>query len=99
MHADLKTPGTNMLVEALLSLRTQEECYALLEDLCTVREIHDLSQRLEVALLLDRGETYAGIVEKTGASTATIGRVNRALHYGAGGYEALFKRIARTEEA
>ena len=98
MHADLRTPETARLVQALLSLRTPEECYALLDDLCTVREIHDLSQRLEVACLLNRGETYADIVEATGASTATIGRVNRALNYGAGGYTALFSRIDRPEE-
>ena len=99
MHSDLRTPQTDMLVEALLSLETSEECYALLDDLCTVREIHDLSQRLEVALLLSKGETYADIVEETGASTATIGRVNRALNYGAGGYAALFARMERPEEA
>lgn len=98
MHIDLRTPETDMLVEALLSLRTREECYALLDDLCTVREIHDLSQRLAVALLLNKGETYADIAEETGASTATIGRVNRALNYGAGGYAALFDRIDRPEE-
>ena len=87
-----------MLARALLAMESEEDCYAFLEDLCTVREIHDLSQRLEVAMLLKKKATYAEIVEKTGASTATIGRVNRALSYGTGGYDAIIARISDQEE-
>ena len=93
MDPRLKNRQTDMLVKALLSLQTEDECYAFLEDLCTVREIRDLSSRLEVAQLLSAGTTYAEIAEKTGASTATIGRVNRALSYGAGGYTSILDRL------
>ena len=92
----LKNPQTDLLVQALLSLKDEEECYRFMEDLLTMREIRDLSQRLEVAVLLRDKVTYNEIVEKTGVSTATIGRVNRALSYGAGVYEAILKKV--TEE-
>ena len=92
----LKNPQTDLLVQALLSLKDEEECYRFMEDLLTMREIRDLSQRLEVAVLLRDKVTYNEIVEKTGVSTATIGRVNRALSYGAGCYEAILKKV--TEE-
>ncbi len=80
---------TDMLVNALLSLETREECYRLLEDLFTMREIEDITQRMQVAKLLTQGITYSEITQKTGASSATIGRVNRALTYGADGYKAI----------
>jgi TrpR-related protein YerC/YecD len=89
----LKSELTDELVRALLSLENADECYAVLEDLCTVREVRDLSQRLAVARLLRAGTTYTEIVEKTGASTATIGRVNRALNYGAGGYASILNKL------
>ena len=92
----IKNPQTDMLVKAILSLETEEECYRLMEDLLTMREIRDLSQRLEVALLLRDKVTYNEIVDRTGVSTATIGRVNRALSYGTGGYAAILDKI--TEE-
>jgi len=82
----LKNEQTDNLARAILSLKTEEDCYRLFEDLFTIREIQDLAQRLEVAKLLKDQATYTEIVEKTGVSTATIGRVNRALNYGAGGY-------------
>ena len=82
----LKSEQTDNLARAILSLNTEEDCYRLFEDLFTIREIQDLAQRLEVAKLLMNQATYTEIVEKTGVSTATIGRVNRALNYGAGGY-------------
>ena len=82
----LKNPQTDLLVQALLSLKDEEECYRFMEDLLTMREIRDLSQRLEVAVLLRRHVTYQEIARKTGASSATISRVNRALTYGADGY-------------
>ena len=95
-NSRLKNPQNDLLVKALLSLENEEECYRFMEDLLTMREIRDLSQRLEVAMLLSQKVTYNEIVERTGVSTATIGRVNRALSYGAGGYEAILKKV--TEE-
>ncbi len=84
---------TDRLVDALLKLETREECYRLLEDLFTIREIEDLSQRIQVAELLSEKATYAEITQKTGASSATIGRVNRALTYGADGYRMILDRL------
>ncbi len=82
----LQNGQTDNLARAFLTLNDMEDCYRLFEGLFTIREIQDLSQRLEVAQLLQKQATYTEIVEKTGVSTATIGRVNRALNYGAGGY-------------
>lgn len=87
-----------MLAKAFLSLQNEEECYRLFEDLFTIREVQDLAQRLEVAQLLSDGATYTEIVEKTGVSTATIGRVNRALGYGAEGYQLVLQRLNAAEE-
>ncbi len=84
----LHTPAADRLFEAILRLSSLEECYALFEDLCTVREIRDLSQRYEVAVMLGEGKSYQEIAGKTGASTATICRVNKCLMYGSGGYRA-----------
>lgn len=89
----LRTPQSEQLVKALLSLETEEECFRLLEDLCTIREVRDLSQRLEVAQMLSDKITYAEIAAQTGASSATIGRINRALSYGAGGYQIVLDRM------
>ena len=82
----LHTPAADRLFEALLRLSSKEECYALFEDLCTIREIRDLSQRFEVAEMLAAGKSYQEIAGRTGASTATICRVNKCLMYGSGGY-------------
>lgn len=89
----IQNEQTDLLVRALLSLKDEEECYRLLEDLFTIREIRDLSQRLEVAVMLREKRTYNEIVEKTGVSTATIGRVNRALSYGMNGYATILNRL------
>lgn len=89
----LRNAQTERLVKALLSLETEEECYRLLEDLCTIREVRDLAQRLEVAQMLTDKITYTEIAAQTGASSATIGRVNRALSYGAGGYPIILNRL------
>ena len=89
----LKNEQADNLARAFLTLETEEDCYRLFEDLFTIREIQDLSQRLEVAQLLQAQATYTEIVEKTGVSTATIGRVNRALNYGAGGYQQVLERM------
>lgn len=89
---------TDMLVDALLRLETREECYRLLDDLLTIREIEDMSQRLQVAKLLTEKVTYAEITQATGASSATIGRVNRALTYGADGYKIALKKLEAAGE-
>ena len=91
--------GTDLLVRAFLSLKTEEECRALLEDLLTTREVLDLSQRLLVARLLDRQMVYSEIVRETGASSATISRVNRCYTYGAGGYTTILPRIAEAGDS
>ena len=93
----LKNDQADNLARAFLTLETEEDCYRLFEDLFTIREIQDLSQRLEVAQLLQAQATYTEIVEKTGVSTATIGRVNRALNYGAGGYQRVLERMREKE--
>lgn len=86
--------NTKTLIKALLSLESEEECRKFLYDLCTIKEIKEMSSRLEVALLLSKGEVYTDIAEKTGSSTATISRVNRCINYGEGGYESVIKKIA-----
>ena len=81
------------LFHALSLLRNEEECAAFLEDVCTINEIIDMAQRLDTALLLDRGMNYHEISEKVGVSAATISRVSRCLHYGADGYRTVIDRI------
>ena len=90
---NLASPSVDFLFDAILSLKSREECYTFFEDICTVNEILSLSQRFEVAAMLRQKKTYLEIAEKTGASTATISRVNRSLIYGEGGYEVVFDRI------
>ena len=87
-----------LLTEVLLSLKTEDEARSLLSDLCTIREMQDLGQRLEVARLLRRQMTYSDIAQQTGASTATISRVNRCLVYGAGGYRTMLERLEKGED-
>lgn len=84
---------TKALFEAFLSLKTQEECGRFLEDVCTVKEITDMAQRLKVARLLRAKTSYAVINRETGISTATISRVSRCLDYGSGGYELVLRRL------
>ena len=93
----LKSERTDLLAKAFLSLESEEECYRLFEDLFTIREVQDLGSRMEIALMLRDKITYNEIVEKTGASTATIGRVNRALNYGAGGYERVIQKLEKKD--
>ena len=95
----IRNEQTDLLIESLLQLRTLDEGYQLLEDLCTIREVQDLAQRIAVAAMLKQGVTYHDIAASTGASTATISRVNRALVYGAGGYETVLKRMSINESA
>ncbi len=89
---DKKDHG-DMLYETILSLESKEECRKFFQDLCTVAELRAMEQRLEVALLLSEGMIYNDILERTGASSATISRVNRALQYGADGYQAVLPRM------
>lgn len=89
----LQTKETKELFEAILSIETASECGKFFEDICTVKELQDISQRFQVAKLLKAGKSYQEISKETGASTATISRVNRALVYGSGGYKSVLKKL------
>ena len=93
MSKKIRTEAVDSLFEAILSLQDKEECYAFFEDVCTINELLSLSQRFEVAKMLTDKRTYLDISEKTGASTATISRVNRSLNYGSDGYDMVFERL------
>lgn len=93
MNSKLKTPSVEQLFDAILSLESKEECFDFFEDICTINELLSLSQRFEVAKMLREHRTYLDIAEKTGASTATISRVNRSLNYGNDGYDKVFDRL------
>jgi TrpR-related protein YerC/YecD len=93
----LRDAALDQLFEAILSLRTTEECYRFFDDLCTVGELKSLAQRLQVARMLRDGCTYHQIEQETGASTATISRVKRCLHYGSDGYRLVLDRLGHTE--
>lgn len=95
--ANLFDDSTKVLFEAILTLKTVEECESFFSDLCTVKEIKETSQRFEVARLLSAGYVYSDIAEKTGASTATISRVNRSLNYGEGGYKTAIERLGKQD--
>jgi len=87
----------DQLFEAILLLETKEECYRFFEDIATIAEIKALAQRLEVAKLLEKNETYINITDKSGASTATISRVKRCLYFGADGYKLILGRLGQAE--
>lgn len=91
----LKNDNADLLYEAILSLKTKEECQAFFQDLCTFTELKAMAQRIEVARLLDQGHIYNEILEKTGTSSATISRINRALQYGADGYRIVLDRLKK----
>ena len=94
MNNKLNTEHMDDLFEAILSLKTKEECDMFFEDLCTVIELQSMSQRMQVAKMLTNKKVYKDIVAETGASTATISRVNRTLNYqGSGGYALVFERL------
>lgn len=99
MNNKLKSKTVDMLFEGILKLETVEECYNFFEDLCTIHEINSMAQRLEVANLLFEGDTYTAIGDKTGASTATISRINRCLNYGDGGYNTVLERLKEKNNA
>lgn len=98
MNKKIHTDAVDFLFDAILTLKNREECYIFFEDVCTVNEILSLSQRFEVAHMLRREKTYLEIAEKTGASTATISRVNRSLNYGNDGYDMTFARMEENKE-
>ena len=89
--------GYNLLIKAIMSLESEEECEKFLDDLMTRKEILDAAQRMLVAKLLSKKVVYSKIAEETGASTATISRVNRALNYGCGGYKTILDRLDNKE--
>ena len=93
MASKIRDDNTDFLFEAILQLQNVEECYDFFEDLCTVPEVKAMAQRLAVAKMLSDKKVYNDIVRLTGASTATISRVNRSLSYGCGGYDVVFKRM------
>ena len=96
---DLHNPSVDKLFSAILNLESHEDCYRFFEDICTIKELQDISQRLETALLLSEGKSYQEIAAAVGASTATIGRVNKCLAYGSGGYKAAIEKLSETEDA
>lgn len=98
MNSKLKTPSVEQLFEAVLSLENKDECFDFFEDVCTINELLSLAQRFEVAKMLREHKTYLEIADKTGASTATISRVNRSLNYGNDGYDMVFERIGMGSE-
>ena len=95
LNSKIRDENTDKLFNAILLLNDVDECYNFFEDLCTISEIKALAQRLEVAKMLKSGITYTEIAEKTGASTATISRVNRCLNYGADGYSMIIERLKK----
>ena len=97
MNKKIRTDAVDYLFDAILSLKDKEECYTFFEDICTVNELLSLSQRFEVASMLRNHKTYLEIADKTGASTATISRVNRSLNYGNDGYEMVFTGMENKE--
>ena len=95
MSKNIRTDAVDHLFDAILTLKSRDECYAFFEDVCTVNELLSFAQRYEVATMLNENKTYLEISEQTGASTATISRVNRSLNYGNDGYEMVFERLKK----
>lgn len=93
MNKQNKKPRNDAMYKAVLALETEEECMNFFDDLCTVTELQAMEQRFQVAVLLEQGLIYSEILEKTGASSATISRVNRSLQYGTNGYAVAFERL------
>lgn len=98
MSKFLDKPASDTLYRAIATLENEDECRRFLQDLCTVSELKAMEQRMDVAMLLDEGLIYSDILERTGASSATISRVNRCLHYGADGYRTVIPRLREKEE-
>ena len=98
MSKNIRRTEVDHLFEAILTLKDKEECYTFFEDVCTINELLSISQRYEVAKLLREGQTYLDISNATGASTATISRVNRSLNYGNDGYDLVLERVNEQED-
>ena len=98
MSKFLDKPASDTLYRAFAALESEDECRRFLQDLCTVSELKAMEQRMDVAMLLDEGLIYSDILQRTGASSATISRVNRCLHYGADGYRTVIPRLRKQEE-
>ena len=98
MEKKLKDKNTDLFFDAILHLKSVDECYDFFEDLCTVNELKSISQRIVVAKMLRDKTVYSELVDETGASTATVSRVNRSLQYGTGGYELVFRRLEENDK-
>ena len=97
-NSKIKSDNMDFLFQCILSLQSMEECYDFFEDLCTVNELQAISQRIVVAKMLSEKRVYSDIVRETGASTATISRINKCLVYGADGYKIVLERLKENEE-
>lgn len=95
MGKEIRTPSIDLFLEGVLCLENKEECYQFFEDVCTIKELTAIAQRFEVAKMLREEKTYIDIAKETGASTATISRVNRSLNYGNESYDMLFARMKK----
>lgn len=95
--SDYHNESIDNLFKVISEIGSEKECYAFFEDLCTIKEIQDMAQRLETAILLEKGENYRNISSKVGVSSATISRVNRCLNYGSGGYKAAIEKITEKD--
>ena len=98
MEKKLKDKNTDLFFDAILHLKSVDECYDFFQDLCTVNELKSIPQRIVVAKMLREKKVYSDIVDETGASTATVSRVNRSLQYGCGGYDLVFDRMNGEKE-
>lgn len=95
---NLQSESMDRLFQTIVALNSLEECYAYFEDLCTIKELQDMAQRLDTAILLSKGESYQRISQQVKVSTATIGRVSKCLNYGKGGYRAAIEKLNAKEE-
>ena len=94
-----RSQSIDRLYDAISNLNSREECFAFFSDLCTIKELQDMAQRLDTAVLLSQGKSYQTITQQVGISTATIGRVSKCLNYGTGGYKKAIERLAEKEDA
>ena len=95
---NLQSESMDRLFQTIVALNSVEECYAYFEDLCTIKELQDMAQRLDTAILLSKGESYQRISQQVKVSTATIGRVSKCLNYGKGGYRTAIEKLNAKEE-
>ncbi|MBQ6466399.1 MAG: TrpR YerC/YecD [Clostridia bacterium] len=95
MNIKIKNEQNDALFNAILTLNNIDECYAFFEDICSVNELNTISQRLKIVKMIREGKVYSEIAAETGASTATITRVNRSIQYGNGSYEMVFERLKK----